>query len=49
MSAAEPSYPAATPRPFRWWRLLQFRLRSLLILMTIIAVVMILLAFAGGR
>jgi hypothetical protein len=38
MSMSEPSPPAATSRRFRWRRLLQYRLRTLLILMTVIAV-----------
>ncbi|MCE9556837.1 MAG: hypothetical protein K8T91_26110 [Planctomycetes bacterium] len=39
MAQPEPPLPAATPRRFRWRRLVQYRLRTLLILTTVIAVV----------
>ena len=38
MPKPEPPQPVATPRRFRWRRLLQYRLRTLLILMTVVAV-----------
>ena len=38
MSEPKPPSPAATPRRFRWRRLVQYRLRTLLILTTIVAV-----------
>lgn len=38
MSASEPTPPASTPRRFRWQRLVQYRLRTLVILTTVIAV-----------
>ena len=38
MPQTEPSSPAATPRRFHWRRLVQYRLRTLLIVTTIVAV-----------
>jgi hypothetical protein len=38
MSQPEPSPPATAPRRFHWRRLFQYRLRTLLIVMTLIAV-----------
>ena len=38
MPLSEPPQPAATPRRFRWRRLVQFRLRTLLILTMVCAV-----------
>ena len=39
MTQANPSTPATTPRRFRWRRLLQYRMRTLLILIAVLSVV----------